>query len=261
MKGRLVPPTVFIGIDPTAGDRPIHYAALDEDLRPVALGSGDAETVLAYVAGFESSVVAVDAPQSPNQGLMLKADVRRRYDLRPGGRTWGQWKVCEYELRRRNIRLYNTPAREADAPRWIQAGFRLYRRLASLGFRFFETGGRLMTRTVIEVHPHACYTVLLGRRPFLKDTLEGRLQRQLVLYMEGVDLPDPMAALEEVTRHHLLNSQLVLDGLHGHDALDALAAAYTAYLVGVKPERVRQVGDPDEGLITLPAAEIRDFYS
>ncbi|HEX9681029.1 MAG TPA: hypothetical protein VGA32_06215, partial [Anaerolineales bacterium] len=121
MKERLVPPTVFIGIDPTAGDRPMHYAALDEDLRPVALGSGDVETVLAYVAGFESSVVAVDAPQSPNQGLMLKADVRRRYDLRPGGRTWGQWKVCEYELRRRNIRLYNTPAREADAPRWVRA--------------------------------------------------------------------------------------------------------------------------------------------
>ena len=68
-------------------------------------------------------MVAVDAPQSPNQGLMLRAEVRRRFNLRPGSRTWGQWKVCEYELRRRNIRLYNTPGKEKDAPAWMRKGF------------------------------------------------------------------------------------------------------------------------------------------
>ena len=256
-----MPTTAFIGIDPTAGERPIHYAALDEDLRLVGQGQGDAEAVLAYVAEFEKAVVAVDAPQSPNQGLMLKAEVRRGYDLRPGGKTWGQWKVCEYELRRRNIRLYNTPSREADAPRWMQHGFRMFRRLSGLGFRFYHRGEKLAQRTMLEVHPHACYTVLLGRRPFLKDTLEGRLQRQLVLYMEGVDLADPMEALEELTRHHLLRSQLPMEGLHSHDELDALAAAFTAYLAGLKPERVGQVGDADEGMITLPSAELKDFYS
>lgn len=255
-----MPATAFIGIDPTAGERPIHYAALDEDLRVVGRGEGDAETVLAYVAEYEKAVVAVDAPQSPNQGLMLKAEVRRGYNLRPGGKTWGQWKVCEYELRRRNIRLYNTPSREADAPRWMQHGFRMYRRLAALGFRFYHRGAKRAARSMLEVHPHACYTVLLGRRPFLKNTLEGRLQRQLVLYLQGVDLADPMAALEEVTRHHLLNSQLPLEGLLSHDELDALAAAYTAYLAGVKPEQVRQVGDAEEGMITVPAAELKDFY-
>jgi hypothetical protein len=37
-------------------------------------------------------------------------------------------------------------------------------------------------------------------------------------------------------------------------------AAFTAHLVGAKPERVSQVGDRDEGLITLPSAEVKDFY-
>jgi hypothetical protein len=37
-------------------------------------------------------------------------------------------------------------------------------------------------------------------------------------------------------------------------------AAYTAYLVGLKPGRVSQVGDRDEGLITVPVGELKPFY-
>lgn len=253
--------TVYVGIDPTAGVRPMHYAVLDGKLRLVALSKGDMEAVLAFVGGLEAAVVAVDAPQSPNRGLMLEPERRHRYNLRPGGRTWGQWKVCEYELRRRNIRVYSTPDRAEAAPRWIRTGFEVYRRLGRAGYRFFVHGEDVGARTMLEVHPHACYAVLLGRRPFLKQTLEGRLQRQMVLYLEGLDIPDPLKVLEEITQHHLLTGRLPLEGLYTHDELDALAAAYTAYLVGVKPERVSQIGDQEEGMITLPSAELLDFYS
>jgi predicted nuclease with RNAse H fold len=251
---------LYVGIDPTAGARPMHYAVLDPELRLVALRQGDLEAVLAYVAALEHAVVAVDAPQSPNRGLMLRPEIRRRYNLQPGGKTWGQWKLCEYELRRRNIRLYSTPSKEKDAPTWMRVGFEIYRRLQTMGFRLFERGGEVGSRMAIEVHPHACFAVLLGRRPFLKQTLEGRLQRQMVLYLQGVDLVNPLAVLEEITRHHLLTGQLPLRGLLDHDELDALVAAFTAHLVGAKPERVSQVGDRDEGLITLPSAEVKDFY-
>jgi predicted nuclease with RNAse H fold len=253
--------SMYVGIDPTAGVRPMHYAVLDHDLRLVALNKGDLEAVLAFVGGLEAAVVAVDAPQSPNQGRMLEAEVRRRFNLAPDGRSWGQWKVCEYELRRRNIRLYNTPDREEDAPKWIRTGFALYRRLAGMGYGFFVRGEEAQPRTMLEVHPHACYAVLLGHRPFLKRTLEGRLQRQLVLYLQGIDISDPLKVLEEITRHHLLRGELPLQGLCDHDELDALAAAYCAYLVGCKPERVCQVGEEAEGLITLPVKELQDFYS
>jgi predicted nuclease with RNAse H fold len=251
---------VYVGIDPTAGVKPMHYAAIDANLKVISLDKGDMESVLAFVAGLEAAIVAIDASQAPNRGLMLEAEVRRRYNLRPGGKTWGEWRVCEYELRRRNIRLYNTPSTAEAAPRWMQNGFTIFRRLGRMGYRAYLAGETIDTRTMIEVHPHACFSVLLERRPFLKQTLEGRMQRQLVLYIEGLDIPNPMHCLEEITRHHLLSSHLPLDKLYEHDELDALIAAYTAYLVGVKPERISQVGDREEGLLTLPAAELKDFY-
>jgi predicted nuclease with RNAse H fold len=251
---------VYVGIDPTSGVRPMYYAALDADLRLLALDKENIEAVMAFVGGFEAAVVGINAPQSPNLGLMKEPEVRRRYNLRPGGRTWGQWKVCEYELRRRNIRLYNTPSAEEAAPGWVQTGFALFKRLRSMGFNYFVIGEKMRKRVIIEVQPHASYSVLLERRPFLKRTLEGRMQRQLVLYLEGLDLPSPLNALEEITRHHLLMGYLPLDDLYEHDQLDALIAAYTAYLAGVDPERVSQVGDRKEGLITLPVARLKDFY-
>lgn len=251
---------IYVGVDPTAGTRPMHYAALDGDLRILRLDKGDMGAVVEFVKGLDHAVVAIDAPQSPNQGLMAQPEVRLGYGLPAKGDTWAGWKVCEYELRRRNIRLYRTPGEESEAPRWMRKGFALFRQLTGLGFEFFEQGGSPLRRALIEVHPHACFTVILGRRPFLKDTIEGRLQRQLVLYLEGIDAPDPMRSLEEITRHHLLESRLPLPDLYDHDRLDALAAAYTAFLVGEQPERVSQVGDTDEGLITLPTDELLEFY-
>jgi hypothetical protein len=66
----------------------------------------------------------------------------------------------------------------------MRAGFALYKRLAKLGFGFFHQGDVPPEKMVIEVHPHACFAVLLGHRPLLKANLEGRLQRQMVLYLE-----------------------------------------------------------------------------
>ena len=129
-----------------------------------------------------------------------------------------------------------------------------------MGFKFYIAEEETEQHAMIEVQPHTSFAVLLERRPFLKRNLEGRMQRQLVLYLEGLDIPNPMHALEEITRHHLLTGQIPLGGLYEHDQLDALVTAYTAYLVGVKPERVGQVGDGEEGLITLPVAKLKDFY-
>ena len=251
---------VYVGIDPTAGARPMYYAALDADLRLLALDKGNLETVLAFIGGLEAAVVGIDAPQSPNKGLMRQMEVRRRFNLQPRGRTWGNWRVCEYELRRRNIRLYNTPGKVNTAPGWMRTGFTLYKRLQSMDFNFFISGKNAEQQALIEVQPHASFAVLLERRPFLKRNLEGRMQRQLVLFLEGLALPNPIHALEEITRHHLLTGHLPLDALYEHDQLDALVAAYTAYLVGVEPERVIQVGDQEEGLITLPTMRLKDFY-
>jgi len=43
--------STFIGIDPTAGEKPFVYAALDHELRLLALGHGSIDDILAFAAG------------------------------------------------------------------------------------------------------------------------------------------------------------------------------------------------------------------
>ncbi len=131
---------VFIGIDATAGDRPLPFAALDADLCLVAQGSADLENVLAFAAGQSAAVAAVDAPQGPPIGLMEQAEFRQGWGLSPQGATWRGWRVCEYALRRRGIRIANTPSMVALAPGWVQRGHQLHKRLKGLGYRTFVAG-------------------------------------------------------------------------------------------------------------------------
>lgn len=251
---------VFIGIDPTAGRRPINYAVLDGRLRVLSQGAANLDSVFDLLGRYPAAICAVDAPQSPNGGLMASAGVRSHYGLPLDKPTWAQFKVCEYELKRRGIGLYPTPAYPSAAPRWMQVGFGLYDRLRSDGFRLYPTGADAAPRQYLEVHPHACFAALLGRLPFSKNTLEGRVQRQLVLFENGVGVGDPMVVFEELTRHHLLQGRLSLEGLLTHDELDALVAAYTAFLASCHPERVTAVGDPGEGQIIVPTGELKDRY-
>jgi predicted nuclease with RNAse H fold len=251
---------VFIGIDATAGDRPLPFAALDAELCLVAHESADMEDVLAFAAGQSAAVAAVDAPQGPAIGLMQRSDIRRGFGLPPEGSTWGGWRVCEYELRRRGIRIANTPSMMALAPGWVQRGQQLHQRLKGLGYRTFVSGEPTSARMLIELHPNAAFSALLERQPMPKNSLEGRLQRQLLLFLKGLDIPNPMFALEEITRHHILTGELPLDDLKAPGELDALMGAYMAYLVALHPEQTTQQGDQAEGLITLPVPELKPDY-
>lgn len=251
---------VFIGIDATAGDRPLPFAALDADLRLAALGSADLEDVLAFAAGQSAAVVAVDAPQALPIGLMQRSDVRRGWGLPPEGATWGGWRVCEFALRRRGIHIANTPSMLALAPGWIKRGQQIFKRLKGLGYRTLVAGEPSSERMLIEIHPTSAYTALLERKPLAKGTLEGRLQRQLLLFLKGLDIANPMLALEEITRHHILTGALPLDDLMSAGELDALMGAYTAYLAAVHAGEISQVGDATEGLITLPVAVLQASY-
>jgi hypothetical protein len=253
--------TVFIGIDPTAGRRPLHYAVLDSRLHILAQGEGSLPAVLAAVGPFEQAVCAVDAPQSPNGGLLAQPETRQRYGLPPYSTTWSQFKVCEYLLRRHGIGIYNTPLAAGEAKAWMQLGWQLYDALRGLGYRPLEAGGREAAREFIEVHPHACYTALLGHFPYKKNSFEGRMQRQLLLQECGVDVPDALDVFEEITRHRLLAGTLDYRGLLSHDQLDALVSAYTACLAATRPRLVTWVGDEAEGQIVVPVEKMRERYS
>jgi hypothetical protein len=140
--------------------------------------------------------------------------------------------------------------RHATIPivREIQRGFQLYDS-AAWASGILRASGK---RRVLESHPEAFYHASIGRSPLPKPTLEGRLQRQLVLHERGVRIRDPMLFYEEVTRHRLLQGVLPVEMVLQTDELDALAAALTAWLVAHQPESIAWVGDPAEGTIAVP---------
>ena len=250
--------TRFIGIDPTAGGRPFTYAALDHELSSLALGRGGMDEVLAFVAGQPAAYVAVCAPRCPNQGIMQRPEERQRLSPPPRPGRWLNFRLAEYQLRLRNISIPQTCVEEQDCPAWMRKGFALFRRLDNLDYYPYPHDDK--THQSLEVYPHACYTILLGHLPLPKHTLEGRLQRQLVLYDRELNVPDPMLIFEEITRHRIRQGIFPLDDLHSAGALDALVAAYTAWMAGTKPDQVTLLGHPDEGFLVIPAAELKNRY-
>lgn len=250
--------TSFIGIDPNAGKWPMAYVALDKELRLLAFDTGDIEAITAFVAGQQSAYVAIASPRKPNQGLMKKDELRESLKPVPRPGRWQGYRVVEYQLRQHNIQVMRTCCEKTKCPQWMKIGFKLYRRLESMGSYDYPTPGK--SPQVLETYPHAVYTAILGLSPYPKTSLEGRLQRQLILFNQGLDIPDPMRIFEEITRYRILNGMLELEGLFSTPMLDALASAYTAWKAAIFPEQITLLGHPDEGQIVLPVSKLNPKY-
>jgi hypothetical protein len=138
-------------------------------------------------------------------------------------------------------------------------GFQLHNQLRGLGFLPFPGGDS--PRQLFETNPHAVFCTLLGQVPLPKPTLEGRLQRQLVLHGKGEEINDPMEFFEEITRHKLLRGSLPINIIYNPEELDALAAAYTAWSVVNSPEEVTILGEKEEGQIILPIQGLKEKYT
>jgi len=251
--------TTYIGVDPSAGVRPFVYAALDQELRPIVLGEGRIDDVLAFLAGQRQAVVAIASPRQPNQGVMGNEEVRKQLSPSPHRGRWMDFRMADYLLRQRNIHVPQTPASEDACPQYMQMGFRLYRKLESLGYREYPQAEA--PRQFLEVYPHACFTVLLGQAPFPKYSLEGKIQRQLLLYERKVKVSDPMLFFEEITSHRLLKGILPVEHLLSSGELDALIAAYTAWVAANHPEELVLLGDAQEGRVAIPLAQLKSNYS
>ena len=249
--------SLYIGIDPTSGDKEFSYAALDGNLSLVKLAEAEMEELVAFLDDQGSAIVAVNAPGQVNCGLARQKLSEKRSSER--GRFRGaDIRLAELELRERGITITGTPSREEFCPAWMQVGFALYQRLSEMGFETrLEDNNQ---RTVLETHPYACFCALVEKAPFPKPTLEGRLQRQSILYGKGLRITDAMEFFEEITRFKLMKGILPTDILYTPDQLDVLVAAYTAWLVKNRPEEITRVGDESEGQITLPVSELQEKY-
>jgi hypothetical protein len=235
----------------------LSYIALDGDLHLLAIGRGRLADALAYVSGQISAFVAINAPRRPALGLMRQESVRQSLEPPPKPGSWLKYRVAEYQLR---LPILPTPNDISACPGWMRRGFDLYSRLETLGYSAYPAGSDC-PRQSLEVQAYATYTGLLGQAPFPSDTLEGRLQRQLILHELGVRVADPMDFFEDVTPHRLLRGILPLKDIHTPDELDALAAAYTAWLAAQRAQQVNLLGAPEEGQIVVPQQGLLDVQT
>ncbi len=245
--------TTFVGVDVSTGRQPFCYAALDGDLRLLAMGQGDLQDAVAFTAGRSDALVAIGAPSGPSQGLMTQPEVRQRYkSLPPKGRR-SELRVAEHELRLRQVAVPRTPGKPEDCPEWMRQGFELYQLLGQVGYGTYPGEGE---RLWLESQAEAVYCALLGLSPFEARTLEGRLQRQLVLHDLRLPVTDPLRFFEEITRHKLLHGVLPLKDIFSPGELNALALAYVAWLAVTQPEETLCFGEEPEGVLYLPKGKL-----
>lgn len=246
--------SVFVGIEPSS-KKSFTYAVLDRGLNLIALADGDMEAVTAFLAGQQAAVAAVNSPSGLNRELVRE----KKKELFKSQKTRAGYRLAEFELRARGIHASGTPSVASACPSWMQAGFTLYRKLEKMGFKKYPTDGAEFQ--VFETHSLADFCILAGTIALPKTSLEGRLQRQLLLYEHGVQLKDPMEFFEEITRHKMIRGLWPMELLYSPGQLDALVAAFTAWMSIQRPGEVTFVGDEKEGRILLPVKELKDRYS
>ncbi len=108
--------------------------------------------------------------------------------------------------------------------------------IAQADSQSFSTGDH--PKHWFETNAQDCYRGWLGQNPLPRRTLEGRLQRALVLYEQALRIEDPMEIFEEITRYKLIKGVFRLENIYSSKELDALAAAYLAWMVVNRPEQI-----------------------
>lgn len=228
------PSPVFIGVEilPTAGRvrNSYVYAALDETRELLAIGQGDRDEVLAYLGGQAAAIVAVSAPRRPKTG--------------PD-------KLAEDQLMAQGFPLERTPGMLKGCPRWMRESFDLFQRLDDFGYAPYPDDEAV--RQSLETRADAVFWRLLNGKLPLEPSLEGRLQRQLILADLEMPVPDAMDFFMEITRFKLVQGELPVENVYTSGELNALAAALVAWLAGCEPERIELLGEPTNAIIALPS--------
>jgi predicted nuclease with RNAse H fold len=227
---------VLVGVD-VAARRPCTAVVLRGGRTARATGwleTSDRAELIDWIVRLTPEVVAIDAPQGWNRRLL--------------GRTSRRSRVCDDDLLRRGLGVYQVPSKAdvesgaARLPEWIGVGFELFRALRRHGFESPPDGaipGAFgQPAAAIEVYPYAAFVTLLGHRPRAKTDRQGLAVRVRALRKAGMEWDD----------------------YFDHDSLDALAAGLTGwrYLQG----RASAIGDVREGLLWLPVprGELKDSY-
>jgi len=242
----------YIGVDLSPGKKNIQYAAIDDQLELLALAQGDLNHLLTFLRSQQQAALAIHGPARPNQGILKDAERREEYLIPMSKGRPGNMRVAEYSLRKLHLPTYRTPAQATEAPAWMQTSFKLYSLLPEAGYHPYDPEQPLQ-RTYLEVIPETCFVGWLDGKILPANSLHGRMQRQMVLYEQGLKVADPMTYFEEITRFRILQGILPKDIIYPASALTALTAAYLAWMAAKQPKSLAMVGLPEEGQIAALA--------
>ena len=240
----------YIGVDLSPGKKNIQYAVIDDQLDLLAMAQGDLNQLLTFLRSQQQAVLAIHGPARPNQGILMDAERREEYLIPMSKGRPGNMRVAEYSLRKQRLPTYRTPAQSTEAPSWMQTSFKLYSLLPEAGYQPFNPEQPLQ-RIYMEVIPETCFVAWLEGKILPASTVHGRMQRQLILYEEGLKVADPMTYFEEITRYRILQGILPKDIIYPTNALTALTAAYMGWLAAKQPKSLAMVGIPEEGQIAV----------
>ncbi len=158
---------------------------------------------------------------------------------------WDTAEVLSYLQNYENsILVINTPSTKKGRDVYahlrkkaVQAGYKAY----------LETSE---PKRWLETDAQDCFQALGGHKLLPHRALEGRLQRAAILHEQGLQLTDPVDMFEEMTRYKLIQGILPLENLPSPRELDALVAAYLAWMSFNRPARIAVTGE-----FVVPAPE------
>lgn len=176
---------------------------------------GSDDEIVVQVDHWQPHVIAIDAPLSLPAGLCCLEETCSCRPLASDG-----LKAAERELLALGFGLFRTTKRSIIKP-MVYRAVKLRCALEEKGY------------AVLEVYPYASKVALFGKPVPKKTQPAGRIWLRSRL----------AEVIPSLASHNSLLS---------HDELDALVAAYTAYLY--QQGHAVALGDPNEGLIYLPKA-------
>jgi hypothetical protein len=232
---------VFIGVTVSSSIPGFAFAALNDEKELLAVGQGNMKDVVAYLAGLSQGCIAISAPQKPAMRKQTQTKKTTKKYLRSVDEIFQQ----------HGIEVEPFGSTSQTCPAWVRHGFTFYDQVLSLGFEPFIDGEHQL-RQFFETQADAVFTGLCGMKPYPVETLEGRLQRQLLLYEQDIPVTDPMQFLEEITRFKILHGNLPLEQIYHPAELNALACALTAWQTVHTPENIHPLGTQEEGFVYLP---------
>jgi hypothetical protein len=129
----------------------------------------------------------------------------------------------------------NAPARENALFLDLKKG------ITQAGFKSFANQN--VPKRFLVTNPQDCFRALTGHNLLPRRSLEGRLQRSAILYEQGLQIKDPIDIFEEITRYKLIQGILPLENIYSSKELDALVAAYLAWIAVRRPGQIALQGE------------------